>query len=56
MKPKPKAKRPQRAAARPRGEYHSPKLVVYGDVRRLTDSVDQQGVVDGMTGYINLKT
>lgn len=57
MKSKPKANRPPRSGTRARSPYHTPKLVAYGDVRRLTDSVTQKGtVVDGMIGYISLKT
>ena len=57
MKSRPKTNRPSRPTARARAPYHSPKLVTYGDVRRLTDSVTQMGtVVDGMVGYVNLKT
>ncbi|MCC6209543.1 MAG: hypothetical protein IT513_00720 [Burkholderiales bacterium] len=49
MKSKPKASTPRKLARRARRPYRSPKLVAYGDVRRLTDAVDNAGSADG--GY-----
>jgi hypothetical protein len=56
VKARTKATRRRRNAPRARIPYHSPKLVAYGDVRRLTDAGVNLGAVDGMAGYTNTKT
>jgi len=47
MKPKQKRTSPRRPVGRTRKPYRSPKLLAYGPVRALTDTMDFAGTVDG---------
>jgi hypothetical protein len=47
---KPEKEKPQKKA------YHKPRMTVYGDAVKLTDSSGLQGISDGGGGYTSTKT